>query len=63
MFGWLKRLFTGKGNAPEMSRESLAALTRGIHHAASSTYTMLAQQYMAMMMQYFEKAEDGHLIA
>lgn len=46
-----------------MSRESLAALTRGIHHAASSTYTMLAQQYMAMMMQYFEKAEDGHLIA
>lgn len=42
-----------------MSRESLAALTRGIHHAASTTYTMLAQQYLAMIAQYFEEPEKG----
>lgn len=41
-----------------MSRESLAALTRGIHHAASSTYSMLAQQYIQMIGQFFEQKED-----
>jgi len=41
-----------------MSRESLAALTRGIHHAASSTYSMLAQQYIQMLSQFFEQKED-----
>lgn len=42
-----------------MSRESLAALTRGIHHAASSTYSMLAQQYIQMIAQFFEQKEDA----
>lgn len=46
-----------------MSRESLAALTRGIHHAASSTYALLSQQYMHMMMQFFDENEDGMLVA
>ncbi len=41
-----------------MSRESLAALTRGIHHAASTTYSMLAQQYIQMISQFFEQKED-----
>lgn len=45
-----------------MNRESLAALTRGIHHAASSTHAMLAQQYMHMLMQFFDE-KDGKLVA
>ena len=45
-----------------MNRESLAALTRGIHHAASSTHAMLANQYMHMMMQFFDEKE-GKLFA
>ncbi len=40
-----------------MSAESLSALARGIHYAATSTYAMLAQQYMHMMMQYFDEKE------
>lgn len=42
-----------------MSRESLAALTRGIHHAAASTYSMLAQQYIQMISQFFEQKKDA----
>lgn len=42
-----------------MSSESLSALTRGIHYAATSTYAMLAQQYMHMMMQYFDEKGEG----
>lgn len=42
-----------------MSAESLSALTRGIHYAATSTYAMLAQQYMHMIMQYFDEKGDG----
>ena len=59
MFSWIRGLFA-KEKVPKMSAESLSALTRGIHHAAASTYSMLAQQYMHMMMQYFdEKGEEG----
>ena len=59
MIAWLKKLFSGSGKVPKMSRESLAALTRGIHHAASSTYSMLAQQYIQMLSQFFEQKEDA----
>ncbi len=61
MFSWLKNKVLKKGQE-KMGRESLAALARGIHHAASSTYAMLAQQYMHMMMQFFDE-KDGKLIA
>lgn len=45
-----------------MNRESLASLMRGIHHAASSTHAMLAQQYMYMLKQFFDE-KDGKLMA
>ncbi len=45
-----------------MNRENLASLMRGIHHAASSTHAMLAQQYMHMLKQFFDE-KDGKLMA
>lgn len=58
MFGWIKKKTNGRRKAPKMSRESLAALTRGIHHAASSTFSMLSQQYIQMLGQFFEQKKD-----
>ena len=58
MFGWLKKIKPDRRKVPKMSRESLAALTRGVHHAASSTYSMLANQYIQMINQFFVQKED-----
>ena len=61
MFGRLRKKIFGK-ERKKMGKESLAALTRGIHHAASSTFAMLAQQYVHMLMQFFDE-KDGKLMA
>lgn len=45
-----------------MGKDTLSALTRGIHHAASSTAAMLGQQYMQMLAQYFDE-RGGRLYA
>ena len=47
-------LFNEKGHTHQ-----LTDITRGMHHAASTTSAMLAQQYMMMLDQYFDLREDG----
>ncbi|MBF0450088.1 MAG: DUF2589 domain-containing protein [Candidatus Magnetomorum sp.] len=43
---------------------NLTDITRGLHHAASTTYAMIAQQYLLMLDQFFDRSEkadeDGH---
>ncbi|MDC7223759.1 MAG: DUF2589 domain-containing protein [Spirochaetales bacterium] len=52
-----------KEKTPSNATYSLSALTRGIHHAASSTHAMLGQQYMHLINQFFDEQEDGTLRA
>lgn len=74
MWRWLKGLFgKRKPNDPDgdggsskkgtMSRQKLTDLTRGIHHAASTTQAMLAEQFIRMFDQFFDAEEDGSLTA
>jgi hypothetical protein len=51
-------LFNKKEPEPP-ARQSLAAIVRGIHHAAASTSSMLAQQYLTLLDQFFDKVEGG----
>lgn len=46
-----------------MNQETLSALTRGIQHAASSTFNMLAQQYLGLLGQFFDEGPDKKLVA
>jgi hypothetical protein len=66
MWKWMKRLFgkhgDGKKNKP-MSHQRLTDLTRGIHHAASTTQAMLAEQFIRMFDQFFDHLDDGTLRA
>ena len=46
-----------------MSEQQLTDLTRGMHHAASTTAAMIAQQYIRIIDQFFDAQEDGSLVA
>ncbi|MCP4545020.1 MAG: DUF2589 domain-containing protein [bacterium] len=46
-----------------MSSIKLTDITRGMHHAASTTSAMISQQYMEMLNQFFDYDDDGHLHA
>ncbi len=64
MFQWIKRLLgrlTGKHKY--MSEQQLTDITRGMHHAASTTAAMIAQQYIRIIDQFFDKRPDGTLEA
>jgi len=70
MWGWIKGLFgkrkpddSGGDKKGSMSRQKLTDLTRGIHHAASTTQAMLAEQFIRMFDQFFDSEEDGSLTA
>lgn len=66
MIEWLKRLFTRGGGAPNMDEQTLSALTRGMQHAASSTFDLMANQYLVMLAQFFDppvEKDDGKLRA
>lgn len=41
----------------------LTDITRGLYHAASSTYSMVAKQYENLLDHYFSKDHDGAFIA
>lgn len=43
------------------SGQSLADITRGMHHAASSTTALVAQQYLHMVDQFFDVDDKGTL--
>jgi Protein of unknown function (DUF2589) len=59
---------SGGGRTPEalaldprdsdMPRDSLSSIIRGIHHAAASTQNLLAQQYIAIIDQFFDQSKD-----
>jgi|GEM_PF-6222315 len=37
----------------------LTDITRGLYHAASSTYSMVANQYISLLSQYFDETQEG----
>ena len=47
----------------KMNAQMLTDITRGIHHAVNTTGTMIAQQYIMMLQQFFDSAEDGSIRA
>lgn len=46
-----------------MENQKLTAITRGLQHAAAETNAMVAEQYIRVLAQYFDKDEDGTLHA
>lgn len=38
----------------------LTDITRGLYHAAASTYSMLGNQYINLLSQYFEETSEGN---
>ena len=41
----------------------LTDITRGIHHAVNTTGTMISQQYVMMLQQFFDTQDDGSIAA
>ncbi len=55
---------TPDGRKPKpMTSQALTDVTRGMHHAALSTSNMLANQYLYLMDQFFDKDENGLMSA
>lgn len=46
-----------------MKNQQLTAITRGLQHAAAETNAIVAEQYLSVLAQYFDKDEDGTLRA
>lgn len=46
-----------------METQKLTDITRGLYHAASTTNAMVAQQYILMIDQFFDRLSDGTLQA
>lgn len=46
-----------------MTSQALTDVTRGMHHAALATSNMLANQYLYLIDQFFDKDENGILHA
>jgi hypothetical protein len=42
-----------------MTGSALTRITRGLHHAASTTNTMVAQQYVRLLEQFFDRDGDA----
>lgn len=43
--------------------QMLTDITRGIHHAVNSTGSMLSQQYIMLLQQFFDTNDDGSISA
>jgi len=43
--------------------QMLTDITRGMHHAASTTAAMVAQQYIRIIDQFFDQEDDGTISA
>lgn len=54
---------SGSHGHPGVSGLTLDDITRGMQHAASSANQMLAQQYTALLDQFFDADENGTLVA
>ena len=42
-----------------MTSSALTSITRGLHHAAATTNTMVAQQYVKLLEQFFDRDEEN----
>lgn len=47
----------------KMNAQMLTDITRGIHHAVNTTGTMISQQYVMLLQQFFDSEEDGSISA
>jgi hypothetical protein len=67
MFDWAKNLYNyfKKKREDDVAnrQQALTDITRGMYHAASTTSAMVAQQYIRMIDQFFDKEDDGSLSA
>ena len=61
MFKWLSKILRRKKKA--MNTQKLTDITRGMHHAATTTSAMIAQQYIMMVDQFFDSLPDGSIRA
>ena len=41
---------------------NLTDITRGLYHAASSTHTMMANQYVGLLTQFFDETKEGTFV-
>lgn len=62
MFKWLKRLFSAQ-KENTMKNQNLEDITRGLQHAAATTNSLVAEQYIRILSQFFDTTEDGTLKA
>lgn len=46
-----------------MDRQQLTDITRGLQHAAQTTLSLVAEQFILLMRQFFDPMEDGTLKA
>lgn len=46
-----------------MNAQMLTDITRGMHHAVNTTGTMISQQYVMLLQQFFGTQEDGSIAA
>jgi len=53
----------GWGGKKAMNSQALTDVTRGMHHAALATSNMLANQYLFLIDQFFDKDDNGCLHA
>lgn len=64
LFGWKRARPDAQPPArPPVDLPTLDEITRGLHHAASSTSSMLQQQYAQLLKQYFVVGPDDTLVA
>ncbi|MFH7319214.1 DUF2589 domain-containing protein [Desulfurivibrio sp. D14AmB] len=47
----------------KMNAQMLTDITRGMHHAVNTTGTMISQQYVMLLQQFFDTQEDGSIAA
>jgi hypothetical protein len=64
MFSFIRRLLSNrKKRKSAMERQKLTHITRGLQHAAAETNSLVSQQYIRVMSEYFDKLPDGSLKA
>ena len=64
MVKWFqKKLNSEKDKPVSTTAQKLTDITRGMHHAASTTSALLAEQYIQLLNQFFDSEEYGSLKA
>jgi len=53
---------TEESNQSDREMVMLTDITRGLYHAASTTHAMVANHYVGLLHQFFDKTTDGTLV-